>query len=57
MVRRKLSLYGKRAAPDDILEEINRLLYAKGNRPYPLKPIKIATSTLVTKIDAIFTYF
>ena len=42
MARRKLSLYGKKATSDNILEEIHRLLYAKGNRPYPLRPSEIA---------------
>lgn len=42
MARRRLQLYGKKATSDDILEEINRLLFAKGNRPYPLRPAEIA---------------
>ena len=42
MARRKLKLYGKKATQDDILEEINRLLHATGNRPFPLKPSEIA---------------
>lgn len=49
MTRRKLKLYGKRTTPDDILEEINRLLYAKGNRPYPLKPVEIAKAIGVSR--------
>ncbi len=49
MARRKLQLYGKRTTPDDVLDEINRLLYAKGNRPYPLKPIEIAKAIGVSK--------
>ena len=42
MARRRLKLYGKKTTGDDILEEINRLLYGKENRPYPLKPSEIA---------------
>ena len=37
MARRRMKLYGKKATQDDILEEINRLLHATGNRPFPLK--------------------
>jgi len=32
MARRQLKLYGKKATADDILLEINNLLYAKGHR-------------------------
>jgi len=42
MTRHRLQLYGKKVTQDDILEEIYRLLYGKGNRPYPLKPSEIA---------------
>ena len=42
MAQRKITLYGKESAQEEILEEINRLLYAKGNKPYPLKPSEIA---------------
>ncbi|MBT8242586.1 MAG: HTH domain-containing protein, partial [Nitrosopumilus sp.] len=42
MARRKLKLYGKKTTPDDILAEIYQLLYAKGERPYPLRPSEIA---------------
>ncbi len=55
MARRKLSLYGKRATTDDILEEINRLLYAKGNRPYPLKPVEIAKAIGMSR-QSIYNY-
>ncbi len=41
MARCRLRLYGKKVTQDDILEEINRLLYGKGNRPFPLKPSEI----------------
>lgn len=36
----------KRATPDDILEEINRL-FAKGNRPYQLRSTEIVQSIRV----------
>jgi len=42
MARRQLKLYGKKATADDILLEVNNLLYAKGHRPTPLKPVEIA---------------
>ena len=48
MASRKLQLYGRKATPEDILEEINRLLYAKGNRPYQLKPAEIAKAKEIT---------
>ena len=41
MAQNRLHLYGKKVTQDDILEEINRLLYGKGNRPFPLKPSEI----------------
>jgi len=44
LARRKLKLYGKKVTSDDILLEIQNLLYAKGSRPYPLKPTEIAQS-------------
>ena len=49
MVRRKLKLYGKRTTADDILEEIHRLLYAKGSRPYSLRPAEIAKTIGVSR--------
>jgi len=42
MTQCRVKLYGKRAAHDDFLEEIYRLLYAKGERPYPIRPTEIA---------------
>lgn len=42
MARRQLKLYNKKATSEDILIEINNLLYAKGHRPSPLKPSEIA---------------
>jgi len=42
MTRHRLQLYGKKVTQDDILEEIYRLLYGKGDRPYPIKPSEIA---------------
>ena len=42
MAKCRLKLYGKRATQDDILEEIYRLLYTKGERPYPIRPTEIA---------------
>ena len=41
MTGKRLRLYGKKVTQDNILEEINRLLYGKGNRPFPLKPSEI----------------
>jgi len=55
MARRKLKLYGKKATHDDILEEINRLLYAKGNRPYPLKPSEIAKAIGMSR-QSVYNY-
>jgi len=37
MARRQIKLCDKKATADDILLEINNLLYAKGHRPSPLK--------------------
>jgi hypothetical protein len=34
MARRKQKLYGKKATTEDIVLEIQNLLYAKSNRPY-----------------------
>jgi len=42
LARRKLKLYGKKVTSEDILLEIQNLLYAKGHRPYPIKPVEIA---------------
>lgn len=42
MARHRLKLYGKRAKQEDILLEIHNLLFAKGERSYPLKPREIA---------------
>ena len=42
MARPRLKLYGKRATQEDILLEIHKLLFAKGERSYPLKPREIA---------------
>jgi len=42
MTRHRLKLYGKKVSKEDIVEEIYKLLYAKGERPYPLKPAEIA---------------
>ena len=42
MARRHLKLYGKKATANDVLLEINNLLYAKGHIPSPLKPVEIA---------------
>ena len=36
MARKKQKLYGKKATTEDIALEIQNLLYAKSNRPYPL---------------------
>jgi len=47
MERRQLKLYGKKATADDILLEINNLLYAKGYRPSPLKPAEKADHSKV----------
>jgi len=47
MARRQLKLYGKKATADDILLEINNLLYAKGYRPSPLKPAEKADHSKV----------
>ena len=47
MARCRLRLYGKKVTPDDILEEINRLLYGKGNRPFPLKPSEIGKESVL----------
>lgn len=55
MARRKLTLYGKKASQDDILEEIHRLLYAKGNRPYPLKPPEIAKALGIAR-QSVYNY-
>lgn len=55
MARRRLKLYGKKATHDDILEEVNRLLYAKGNRPYPLKPSEIAKAIGMSR-QSIYNY-
>jgi len=44
MARKKQKLYGKKATTEDIALEIQNLLYAKSNRPYPLKPAEIAKS-------------
>ncbi len=55
MARRKLKLYGKKATQDDILDEINRLLYAKGNRPYPLKPSEIAKAIGISR-QSVYNY-
>lgn len=45
MARRQLKLYNKKATADDILLEVNNLLYAKGHRPSPLKPADIAKTS------------
>lgn len=50
-----MKLYGKKATQDDILEEINRLLYAKGNRPYPLKPSEIANAIGMSR-QSVYNY-
>ena len=42
MARPRIKLYGKRATQEDILLEIHKLLFAKGERSYPLKPREIA---------------
>jgi len=55
MARRKLKLYGKRATQEDILFEIHNLLYAKGERSYPLKPREIA-STLGFSYKTVYNY-
>ena len=44
LARHKLKLHGKNTTSEEILFEISQLLYAKGNRPYPLKPAEIAKS-------------
>lgn len=44
MARRQLKLYGKKVTSEDILLEIQNLLYAKGHRPYPIKPAEIANA-------------
>jgi len=44
MARKIQKLYGKKATTEDIALEIQNLLYAKSNRPYPLKPAEIAKS-------------
>ena len=49
MARRQLKLYGKKATTEDILLEINNLLYAKGHRPSPLKPSEIAKALGLSK--------
>jgi len=38
----RIRLYGKRATQEDILSEIHKLLFAKGERSYSLKPREIA---------------
>ncbi|PIY90262.1 MAG: hypothetical protein COY74_02460, partial [Nitrosopumilales archaeon CG_4_10_14_0_8_um_filter_34_8] len=55
MARRQLKLYGKNATADDILLEINNLLYAKGHRSFPLKPAEIA-KTLGLSRKTIYNY-
>ncbi len=55
MAGRKLSLYGKKVTLEDILEEIHRLLYAKGNRPYPLRPPEIAKALGISR-DTVYNY-
>jgi len=55
MARRRLKLYGKKATPEDILEEIHRLLFAKGNRPYPLRPPEIAKAIGISR-DTVYNY-
>jgi len=42
VARVRLKLYGKRTTQEDILFEIHNLLFAKGERSYPLKPGEIA---------------
>ena len=42
MTQHRLELYGNKVTKDEISEEIYRLLYAIGDRPYPLKPSEIA---------------
>lgn len=55
MARRQLKLYGKKATSDDILLEISNLLYAKGYRPFPLKPVEIA-KTLGLSRKTVYNY-
>ena len=55
MARRRLKLYGKKATQNDILEEVNRLLYAKGNRPYPLKPSEVAKAIGMSR-QSVYNY-
>ena len=55
MAKRRLKLYGKKATSNDILEEVNRLLYAKGNRPYPLKPSEIANAIGMSR-QSVYNY-
>ncbi|MBS3922361.1 MAG: HTH domain-containing protein [Nitrosarchaeum sp.] len=49
MARRQLKLYGKKVTSDDILLEINNLLYAKGQRPMPLRPAEIAKALGISR--------
>ena len=55
MARNRLRLYGKKVTQDDILEEIYRLLYGKGDRPYPLKPSEI-TKVIGLNRNSIYNY-
>jgi len=55
MTRHRLELYGKKVTQDDILEEIYRLLYGKGDRPYPLKPSEIAKVIDLSR-DSVYNY-
>ena len=42
MSRCRLRLYGKKATTDDILNEIHKLLFGNGDKPYPLLPVEVA---------------
>jgi len=49
LARRQLKLYGKKVTSNDILLEIQNLLYAKSHRPYPIKPAEIAKALCLSR--------